>query len=63
LDASVTPATVTHDGAIPTNQASFHVNQGDDVEDVTQARGQVNIGPIARGQAKKVWQQVTKYSN
>ena len=44
------------DEAISTNHAPYHVNQAHDVEDVTQAREQVNIGPITRSQAKKLQQ-------
>ena len=34
------------------------VNQAHDVEDVNQAREQVNIGPITRSRAKKLQQEV-----
>ena len=44
------------DEAISTNHAPYHVNQEHDVEDVTQAREQVNIGPITRSRAKKLQQ-------
>ena len=46
------------DEAISTNHAPYHVNQAHDVEDVTQAREQVNIGPITRSRAKKLQQEV-----
>ena len=46
------------DEAISTNHARYHVNQAHDVEDVTQAREQVNIGPITRSWAKKLQQEV-----
>ena len=46
------------DEAISTNHARYHVNQAHDVEDVTQAREQVNIGPITRSRAKKLQQEV-----
>ena len=46
------------DEAISTNHAPYHVNQEHDVEDVTQAREQVNIGPITRSRAKKLQQEV-----
>jgi len=48
----------TCDEAISTNHASYHVNKAHDVEDVTQAREQVNIGPITRSRAKKLQQEV-----
>jgi len=43
------------DEAISTKQ---DVNQAHDVEDVNQAREQVNIGPITRSRAKKLQQEV-----
>jgi len=46
------------DEAISTNHAPYHVNQAHDVEDVTQGREQVNIGPIKRSRAKKLQQEV-----
>ena len=46
------------DEAISTNHAPYHVNQAHDVEDVTQAIEQVNIGPITRSRAKKLQQEV-----
>ena len=46
------------DESISTNHAPYHVNQPHDVEDVTQAREQVNIGPITRSRAKKLQQEV-----
>ena len=46
------------DETISTNHAPYHVNQAHDVQDVTQAREQVNMGPITHCQAKKLKQQV-----
>ena len=46
------------DEAISTNHAPYHVNQAHDVEDVTQVREQVNIGPITHSRAKKLQQEV-----
>ena len=53
-----TPEYMEGDEAISTNHAPYHVNQPHDVEDVTQAREQVNIGPITRSRAKKLQQEV-----
>ena len=48
-------SSVFYDEAISTKQ---DINQAHDVEDINQAREQVNIGPITRSRAKKLQQEV-----